>query len=163
MIQFLNIFKRTSVDSRSLMLASMLIGSTQVIGRVLDLGPLRRFSVFQLILFSLFGMAFSLVLFGLGPQNSSAMLFVFTLAFGISNGLLTVTRSIYVFEQYDSILAPYALGWISSAGWVARALGPLFVTFAFDSSISNESIFSALAIFIALSLSLFLGSQKSLI
>lgn len=160
MIQFFNIFQKIPVAPGALLLASTLIGSTQVIGRILDLGPLRRFSARTLIASSLTGMGFSFLFAYLCESGSASMLIAFTLIFGSSNGLLTVARGIYVLDYFGAEGASHAMGWISGAGWFSRAAGPLALTYALDVSLPKGMIFLSLALLMVLSLVFFYSSTR---
>ena len=122
-VHAVNLLRSAGLSAGEAVAIGMLFGPVQVVGRLLELGVARRLRATTVGLIS-FGLMLLAMLGLMAVDGLGVGAFVFVVAFGLGNGVLTVVRGTAPMEIFGSAGIGGVLGYISRACLFSRALAP---------------------------------------
>ena len=152
------IFGRLGVDAATVILIGMLFGPAQVAARLCEFAFGRNMHPLDIARFAIGLLLFAFVLlavFGVPAPVAAA----FAILFGVTNGLLTISRGTVPLALFGPSGYGGVIGRIAGPSLVLQAAAPLVIAFAAERA-SDATALAIIAVMAAVSLGAFLAVRK---
>jgi len=125
-------FRMSGLDDAQAVMIAALVGPTQVLGRLLELGMGRNTRAVHVGTMTFAAMILGMTALSL-LDGSARLAYLVAALYGISNGLMTIVRGIVPVELYGRHDYTTLLGRLARPAFIARALAPFGFTLALAS------------------------------
>jgi MFS family permease len=146
-VHLIGMFRTAGLSDGQAVMIAALVGPTQVLGRLLELGMGRNMRAVHVGT-----MTFAAMILGMTAlfllDGSTQLAYLVAALYGISNGLMTIVRGIVPAELYGRHDYTTLLGRLARPAFIARALAP----FGFTLSLASLGQTSTMLLLLAMSL-----------
>lgn len=131
-VHLIGMFRMSGLDDAQAVMIAALVGPTQVLGRLLELGMGRNTRAVHVGTMTFAAMILGMTALSL-LDGSARLAYLVAALYGISNGLMTIVRGIVPAELYGRHDYTTLLGRLARPAFIARALAPFGFTLALAS------------------------------
>lgn len=142
-IHMISLFQSSGMTATEAVAVASLMGPMQVAGRVAELVFARRLRPVAVGAIAIGLLAFALLVL-LVIDGLSPLAFIFTMLFGVSNGIMTIARGSVPAELFGPDGYGALLGRIARPAFIARALAPMLFAFGMSSFFGSDGAIIAL-------------------
>lgn len=128
-VHLIGMFRMSGLDDAQAVMIAALVGPTQVLGRLLELGMGRNTRAVHVGTMTFAAMILGMTALSL-LDGSTRLAYLVAALYGISNGLMTIVRGIVPAELYGRHDYTALLGRLARPAFIARALAPFGFTVA---------------------------------
>jgi MFS family permease len=159
-VHLIGMFRTAGLSDAQAVTIAALVGPTQVLGRLLELGMGRNMRAVHVGT-----MTFAAMILGMTAlfllDGSTRLAYLVAMLYGISNGLMTIVRGIVPAELYGRRDYTTLLGRLARPAFIARAMAPFGFTLALASLGQASTMLMLLAISLMASMAYWLAVQHA--
>lgn len=144
-VHLIGMFRTSGLSDAQAVMIAALVGPTQVLGRLLELGMGRNTRAVHVGTLTFAAMILGMTALFL-LDGSTRLAYLVAALYGISNGLMTIVRGIVPAELYGRHDYTTLLGRLARPAFIARALAPFGFTLALASLGQSSTMLLLLAI-----------------
>lgn len=159
-VHLIGMFRTAGLSDGQAVMIAALVGPTQVLGRLLELGMGRNMRAVHVGT-----MTFAAMILGMTAlfllDGSTQLAYLVAALYGISNGLMTIVRGIVPAELYGRHDYTTLLGRLARPAFIARALAPFGFTLALASLGQTSTMLLLLAMSLLASMAYWLAVRHA--
>jgi MFS family permease len=159
-VHLIGMFRTAGLSDAQAVMIAALVGPTQVLGRLLELGMGRNTRAVHVGTLTFVAMILGMTALFL-LDGSTRLAFLVATLYGISNGLMTIVRGIVPAELYGRDDYTTLLGRLARPAFIARALAPFGFTVALASLGQASTMLLLLAISLMASMAYWLAVRRA--
>lgn len=158
-VHLIGMFRTAGLNDAQAVMIAALVGPTQVLGRLLELGLGRNSRAVHVGTLTFVAMILGLTALFL-LDGSAPLAYAVAALYGISNGLMTIVRGIVPAELYGRHDYTTLLGRLARPAFIARALAPFAFTLALASLGQTPTMLMLLVISLLASVAYWLAVRQ---
>lgn len=160
-VHLIGMFRTAGLSDAQAVMVAALVGPTQVLGRLLELGMGRNTRAVHVGTMTFAAMILGMIALFL-LDGSTRLAYLVATLYGISNGLMTIVRGIVPAELYGRDDYTTLLGRLARPAFIARALAPFGFTLALASLGQTATMLMLLAISLLASMAYWLAVRHAM-